>query len=198
MLGDNWNLIMITSVCVFCGSRFGADPIYREVTKDLGRRLGEAGIELVYGGGNVGLMGVLADAAMAAGGSVSGYIPERLLEREVGHRAITELHVTAGMFDRKERMIEHADAFVVLPGGLGTLDEVLEVITLKQLGYHAKPIVLLSVNDYWLPFCTMLEAVVDHGFADLDATDLVTTAGTVEAVATAIGMTSQQRQGVDA
>ena len=106
------------------------------------------GLRLIYGGGHVGLMGAVADAAMAAGGEVVGLIPTRLLEREVGHRAITELVVTRDMFERKQQMIDRADAFVILPGGLGTLDELLEVVTLRQLGYHAKPIVVVNLDGY--------------------------------------------------
>lgn len=135
---------MVMSVCVFCGSQYGADPAYRSAATRLGEALGAAGVTLIYGGGHVGLMGAVADATMAAGGEVIGIIPTRLLEREVGHRAITELITTGDMFERKQRMIDRADGFVALPGGLGTLDELLDVVTLRQLGYHDKPIVLIN------------------------------------------------------
>src|SRR5262245_16443697 len=114
---------MPSSVCVFCGSQYGADPAHRRVAAQLGETLAAAGLRVIYGGGHVGLMGAVADSAMAAGGEVIGLIPSRLLEREVGHRAITELITTPDMFERKRQMIDRADAFVVLPGGLGTLDE---------------------------------------------------------------------------
>ena len=125
---------MPSSVCVFCGSQYGSDPAYRRGAARLGELLGTAGVAVIYGGGHVGLMGAVADAAVAAGGEVIGVIPTRLLEREVGHRAITRLITTNDMFERKQQMIDLADAFVILPGGLGTLDELLDVITLRQLG----------------------------------------------------------------
>ena len=142
---------MAISICVFCGSRYGADPRFRAAATRFGELAGSAQIRLIYGGGHVGLMGAVADAAIAAGGEVIGLIPTRLLEREVGHRAITELVVTQDMFERKQQMIDRADAFVVLPGGLGTLDELLEVVTLRQLGYHAKPIVVVNLGGYLGP-----------------------------------------------
>ena len=132
---------MINSVCIFCGARFGDGSTYRTQAEEVGRGLARHGIEIVYGGGHVGLMGVVADAAMKAGGRVIGYIPTHLLELEVGHRAISELVETDSMFARKEQMIDRADAFVILPGGLGTLDEFFEVLTLSQLNQHKKPIV---------------------------------------------------------
>ena len=136
---------MTISICVFCGSRYGAEPRFRTAATRFGTLAGAAGARLIYGGGHVGLMGAVADAAMAAGGEVVGLIPTRLLELEVGHRTISELVVTSDMCERKQQMISRADAFVTLPGGLGTLDELLEVVTLRQLGYHDKPIVMLNL-----------------------------------------------------
>jgi uncharacterized protein (TIGR00730 family) len=156
---------MISSICLFCGSRFGGDPVYREAAARFGLLAARAGVDVVYGGGDVGLMGVAADAATEAGGRVIGFIPARLLEREVGHRGITELVVTASMFERKDRMIGLADAFVVLPGGLGTLDELLEVITLRQLDYHDKPIVVVDTGGFFRPFVALIDRVVAAGFA---------------------------------
>ena len=163
---------MIESVCVFCGSRAGRRPIYGQAAEALGRALARAGIRVIYGGGHVGLMGQLADAMMAAGGEVVGMIPERLLEREVGHRTISSLIVTSDMFDRKSRMIEDADAFLILPGGLGTFDELLEVVTLRQLGYHSKPIILIDLDGYFAVWATLVDQVVDEGFAAADAPGL--------------------------
>lgn len=160
------------SVCVFCGSRFGRDPVFEKDARDLGRMIGQRGWRLVYGGGDVGLMGVIADEVMAAGGTVLGIIPELLVEREVRKDDITELVVSRGMFDRKERMIAELDAYVTMPGGLGTIDELFEVLTLKQLGYHASPILLLDRNGYWQSTMAMIGHVVDNGFADPSALEL--------------------------
>lgn len=180
---------MILSVCVFCGSRIGARPVYEAMARELGAALGGAGVRLIYGGGHVGLMGAAADAAMAAGGEVVGLIPARLLEREVGHRDITDLVVTGDMFERKSEMIARADAFVILPGGLGTLDELLEVVTLKQLGYHAKPIVLVDQGGFWDTWSALVDQVVRDGFAGREAPDLFRIEDGVEAALEALGIT---------
>ncbi|WGF86885.1 TIGR00730 family Rossman fold protein [Marinivivus vitaminiproducens] len=171
---------MISSVCVFCGSRNGLDPAYRKGVEELARALAKAGLTFVYGGGDIGLMGAGADAAVAAGGIARGIIPDRLLEREVGHRGISELVVTRDMFDRKARMIAESDAFVIMPGGLGTLDELFEVLTLRQLGYHDKPIVVVDLHGYWQPLLAAMEQVVEHGFADASIRELYCTVGSVE------------------
>lgn len=157
---------MARSICVFCGSRPGRSPAFAAAARAVGRGLAERGWALLYGGGDVGLMGICADAALAAGGTVIGVIPQRLLDREVGKRGIAELLVTQTMFERKEIMIERADGFLVLPGGLGTLDEILEVITLRQLGYHDKPVVIVDVDGYWAPLATVFERVIETGYAD--------------------------------
>ncbi len=179
---------MIRSICVFCGSRDGFDPAHRAAAVELGERVGAAGLTVIYGGGHVGLMGAVADAAIAAGGRVLGFIPARLLEREVGHRDITRLVVTGDMFERKRRMIADADAFVVLPGGLGTLDEVLEVVTLRQLGYHDKPIVLVNLGGYWDPFLALVDRVIADGFATADCRDLYRAVGAAADVLPALGI----------
>jgi uncharacterized protein (TIGR00730 family) len=147
-----------------------------------------AGIKVIYGGGRIGLMGATADATMAAGGEVVGLIPARLLEREVGHPEITELIVTRDMFDRKDQMIARADGFVVLPGGLGTLDELLEVLTLRQLGYHGKPIVLVNLAGFWDPLINLVDQVIGYGFAAPSAADLYRTVTSVEEVLPALGI----------
>lgn len=151
-------------VCVYCGSRPGSDPAHRQAAAALGHAIGQDGAELVYGGGRVGLMGVLADAALAAGASVTGVIPQMLMAREVGHAGLTQLHVVADMHERKRRMAEGADAFVVLPGGIGTMEEFFEVWTWRQLGYHDQPIGLLNVAGYYDPLLAQIDAMVAQDF----------------------------------
>ena len=155
----------IHAVAVFCGSRSGNDPAYRAAAQTLGRGLAEAGIRLVYGGGRIGLMGVMADAALAAGGTVLGVIPEFLTRREVAHEGISELVITASMHARKQTMFEAADAFVSLPGGLGTLDETIEIITWRQLRLHDKPILICDVTGSAAPFLATIEAAIAADFA---------------------------------
>ena len=142
---------IVFSVCVYCGSRHGHDPRYTEAAVALGREIGRRGWQLVYGGGNVGLMGEVANATLEAGGRVVGVIPELLLAKEVGHRHLTELHVVHTMHERKKRMAELAHAFVALPGGIGTLEELFEVWTWRHLGYHDQPIGLLNVAHFYDP-----------------------------------------------
>jgi uncharacterized protein (TIGR00730 family) len=137
------------SVAVYCGSRFGDSPAFAESARTLGELIGRSGATLVYGGGRVGLMGTVADAVMAAGGQVVGVIPQALMDREVGHAGLTELHVVQTMHERKQMMAERADAFISLPGGIGTLEELYEVWSWQQLGYHDKPVALLNVEGYY-------------------------------------------------
>jgi uncharacterized protein (TIGR00730 family) len=159
----------IHAVAVFCGSRTGNDPVYRAAAQALGDGLARAGIRLVYGGGRIGLMGVMADAALAAGGTVTGVIPEFLTQREVAHATITEMIVTDSMHNRKQRMFEAADAFISLPGGLGTLDETIEIITWRQLGLHTKPVLICDVAGSAAPFLAAIEAAIAAGFAGPEA-----------------------------
>lgn len=154
----------VRSVCVFCGASTGVNPAYREAAIALGQTIAQRGLTLVYGGGAVGLMGIVADAAMAAGGEVIGIIPEALKNAEVGHTGLTRLEVVDGMHARKARMAELSDAFVALPGGLGTLEELFEVWTWGQLGYHAKPLGLLDVNGFYSKLGSFLDHVVEQGF----------------------------------
>ncbi len=151
-------------LCVFCGSSKGRDPRHAEEARALGKLAARRGIGLVYGGGHVGLMGVLADAAMAAGGEVVGVIPEKLKELELGHGGITSLEVVSSMHARKARMAELSDAFAALPGGFGTLDELCEVLTWSQLGYHAKPVGLLNTGGFFGPLLKLLDHQVAEGF----------------------------------
>ena len=168
-------------VCVFCGASNGADPRFLALARLAGDKLAQAGATIVYGGGRVGMMGVLADAALAAGGQVIGVIPGALLDREMGHQGLARLEVVADMQVRKQRMIELSDAFLTLPGGLGTLDELFEVLTLRQLGEHQLPIVVVNDRGYFDTLAACLAEFVDHGlvaqrdvaalerFASLDA-----------------------------
>ena len=172
----------IRSLCVLCGSRDGIDPAYRQAAVRLGQALAERGVRLVYGGGSIGLMGIVADACLSAGGEVVGVIPDFLIRYEVGHRRLTDLVVTDSMHDRKRRMFEMADAFVVLPGGLGTLDETFEIITWKQLRLHNAPIVILDVNGYWAPLKTLVDATITAGFAHEAVADLFSIVATPDEV----------------
>ncbi len=152
------------AVCVFCGSSPGADPAYREEAAALGRLLAESGKTLVYGGGSVGLMGVLADAALAHGGKVIGVIPQSLVDREVGHSTLTDLRVVGSMHERKAMMADLADGFLALPGGIGTLEEFFEIWTWGQLGLHRKPFGLLDVEGFYQPMLAFLDCLVEQRF----------------------------------
>ena len=152
------------SLCVYCGSRAGSRDAYAQAARDVGRTIGERGWQLVYGGGDVGLMGLVADAALQAGARVVGVIPESLMRREVGHEGLHELHVVPTMHQRKQQMAERADAFVALPGGIGTLEELFEVWTWRQLGYHDQPIGLLNTAGYYDPLLAFMQHTLDEGF----------------------------------
>jgi uncharacterized protein (TIGR00730 family) len=154
----------LKAVCVFCGSSSGNDPAYAEAARTLGITLAERGITLVYGGGHVGLMGVVADAALGAGGGVIGVMPKALVEREIGHTGLTELHIVGSMHERKAMMSELSEGFVALPGGNGTLEEFFEVLTWAQLGEHDKPCGLLNVAGYYDPLLAVFDRMVDRDF----------------------------------
>jgi uncharacterized protein (TIGR00730 family) len=156
----------IESVCVYCGSRHGDDPTFTAEARALGEGLAAGGMRLVYGAGDVGLMGEVARAAMAAGGKAVGIIPRHIMDREVGSRDLTALIVTDTMHERKKIMFANADAVVALPGGAGTLDELIEVLTWRQLGLHEKPLILMNVGGFWDPFLALLDHVIARGFAE--------------------------------
>ena len=156
----------IRSVAVFCGSRLGADPAHRLAAVALGAGLAAAGLRLVYGGGNVGLMGAVADGALDGGGEVLGIIPEFLQRREVAHDGVQRMILTDSMHDRKRQMFDASDAFVTMPGGLGTFDETIEITTWRQLGLHDKPILVCDVGGWAQPYLALLDAAVRQGFAD--------------------------------
>jgi uncharacterized protein (TIGR00730 family) len=151
-------------ICVYAGSNPGTNPAYAEAAAELARLLASRDIGVVYGGGKVGLMGILADSALAAGGEVIGVIPQDLMDREVGHGGVTELHVVASMHERKALMAELSDAFVALPGGIGTLEELIEVYTWSQLGLHDKPMGMLNVAGYYDGLAALLDHAVQEGF----------------------------------
>jgi len=163
----------LNAVCVFCGSHTGNDPAYAEAAKSLGRSLAERGTTLVYGGGHVGLMGVVADATLGAGGEVLGVMPKRLVEREIGHTGLTQLHVVSSMHERKAMLSGLSDGFIALPGGNGTLEEFFEVLTWAQLGEHGKPCGLLNVAGYYDALLAVFDRMVEKDFLKIEHRKLV-------------------------
>jgi uncharacterized protein (TIGR00730 family) len=161
------------SVCVYCGSRMGSDPAHEAAAREVGRQIGLRGWQLVYGGGSTGLMGVVADAALAHGASVTGVIPHRLVQRELGHPGLTTLHVVDSMHERKHIMAMQADGFVALPGGIGTMEEIFEVWTWRQLGYHQKPVGLLNTAGYYDELLRFIDRSREGGFLWPDVQELL-------------------------
>ncbi|WP_300580955.1 TIGR00730 family Rossman fold protein [Marivita sp.] len=174
------------SICVYCGSRPGRNTAYAAAAEALGRAIAGEGWRLVYGAGDVGLMGTVARAAQDAGGDTFGVIPTHLMDLEVGKTDLTRFIITETMHERKKVMVMNADAIVVLPGGAGSLDEFFEVLTWRQLGLHGKPIILLSVDDYWAPLTTLLDHVVNQGFADASLLGFVETTTSASDTITAL------------
>jgi len=170
----------IKSVCVYCGSRLGNKPEYEQLAQQLGQMIASSNMELVYGAGSIGLMGVVARAARDAGAPVIGIIPEHLDAVEITQDGLSELHITDDMHDRKKMMFERSDAFIVLPGGLGTLDETMEMMTWAQLSLHKKPIILINYKDFWSPLIELIKHVVDDGFATAEHGNLITVVNTAE------------------
>lgn len=164
------------SICVFCGSRLGSKPIYRETAKSVGRLIAQQQLRLVYGGGNIGLMGVVADSVLEYGGEVVGVIPGHLQEKEVGHAGLTELHVVSTMHERKALMANLSDAFIALPGGFGTFEEFCEILTWAQLDLHRKPCGLLNVDGFYDPLLALFDRAVDDGFLRPEYRSMVLTA----------------------
>ena len=179
----------ISSLAVFCGSKSGNSAVYTSAARELGEEMGERGIGLVFGGGRAGIMGEIADTILAKGGQVTGVIPHFLDALEVGHEQATELIRVDSMHVRKKTMFERADGFVILPGGLGTLEECFEVIAWKQLQLHNKPIVILNIEDCWRNLAALVEDIVHAGFAHARLTDLFTIVDNVRDVFTALGET---------
>jgi uncharacterized protein (TIGR00730 family) len=160
---------LIRSVCVFCGSAPGARPSYSAAARELGTALAHRGITLVYGGGRLGLMGIVADAALAAGGRVTGVIPRMLIDRELAHTGLTQQHVVNTMHERKTLMADLSDGFVGLPGGMGTFDELVEIVTWAQLGLHAKPVILANIENYFDAMYRMLDYAVAEKFVTAES-----------------------------
>jgi uncharacterized protein (TIGR00730 family) len=163
----------LRSVCVFCGSRPGLDPAFMEAAAAMGAAIARRGLTLVYGGARVGLMGALANAALGAGGRVTGVIPKGLVQKEIVHDGLTELFLTETMHERKDRMITLADAYVSLPGGFGTYDELFETLTLAQIGFHDKPNALLDTKGFFQPMVALMKHTIDHSFAAPEHAGLV-------------------------
>lgn len=151
-------------VCVFTGAASGINTLYKDAAYQMGQMLASRGFGLVYGGGKVGLMGAVADGMLAANGKVTGIIPKFLDNVEIGHKGVTDLHIIDTMHERKAMMYDAADAFIILPGGLGTLDETMEIITWRQLGLHQKPIIIVNLNGYWDTMLAMFQNIIDQGF----------------------------------
>ncbi len=183
----------IKALCIYCGASQDVDPRHLETADELGRTAATKAIDLVYGGGHSGMMGAAADGALSAGGRVIGIIPEHLKDREAAHSGVTEMVVVDSMHVRKQKMFERSDAFCVLPGGLGTLDETFEIITWKQLGLHDKPIVLLNLYGFWDPLMEMIGRQVEGGYLHNDPASLFALADDVEGVFSAIASAADSR-----
>ena len=176
------------NICVFCGSSVGNDVGFSNTTSELGKLIGINGHTLIYGGGNIGLMGVLADSVLHSGGKVIGVIPDFLFQKEVAHTGITELVIVASMHERKQRMANHADVFLALPGGWGTLDELAEILTWRQLGIISKPIGLLNTKNFFGPLLKSMEAMVMNGFLRADNFQLLQHSESSSEILTLLGV----------
>ena len=161
------------SLCVYCGSSFGISPRYADAARAMGAAMAERGITLVYGGGNVGLMGTIADEVLRRGGKVTGVIPQALLDKEVGHRGLTQLHVVKNMHERKALMADLSDGFIAMPGGIGTLEELFEVFTWSQLRFHDKPVGILNAEGYYDALLGFISHMVGQGFLQADQAALL-------------------------
>jgi uncharacterized protein (TIGR00730 family) len=187
-------LAAMRRVCVFCGASTGRSPVYAEAARAFGVTAAERGLGIVYGGGRVGLMGAVADAALAAGGEVIGVIPQQLVERELAHAGLPELHVVASLHERKALMAELCDAFAALPGGFGTLDELMEQLTWSQLGLHAKPVGLLDVDEFWRPLIALARHATEAGFVRESDLGAIAVAGDAESLLDRLArMTREER-----
>ena len=172
----------INSVCVYCGSSSNTRASHRQAAAEFGTLLAAEGVSLIFGGGRVGLMGLAADATLNSGGRVIGVIPEFLAAREVAHTKCTELHTTVTMHERKQQMADLSDAFVILPGGLGTLDEMFEIITWRQLNLHQKPIIIANIDGYWDPLEKLIENMSSENYISRDHNNLITFVSCIEKV----------------
>lgn len=176
----------LASVCVYCGSRPGADPLFVKEAEALGREIAAAGVRLVFGGASIGIMGTVARSVLGAGGKVTGVIPHFLKEIEVPLEGVSERVLTKTMHERKQIMFDRSDAFVIMPGGIGTLEETFEMLTWRQLKRHDKPIVVVNINGYWTPFVALIEHCIKEGFAGAEIADLLTVVPSAKDVIPAI------------
>jgi uncharacterized protein (TIGR00730 family) len=176
----------IGNICVYCGASNNVRDVYKQAAAKLGRVIGEGGRHLIYGGGRSGLMGIVADSVLSSGGKAVGIIPEHLQAREVRHTDLTELHIVPDMHTRKKMMMDRADAFVVLAGGLGTLEEFFEILTWKQLGIHDKPIIIVNIDGYWDKLLGAIDHIIDLGFAKKTDRQLFTVVGAPEDIFVAL------------
>jgi uncharacterized protein (TIGR00730 family) len=172
----------LSTICVYCGASTKANPLYAQAATQVGQLLGQNGIKTVYGGGTLGLMGAVANGALAAGGNVIGIIPSHLRAREQDseHHSLTQLHVVESMHERKKMMVDHADGFIILPGGFGTLDEMFEIISWRQLGLHNKPVVLFNINGFWDKFVAAIDDLLAQNFIKIQDRDLFKVANNLE------------------
>lgn len=180
-------MILPNAICVYCGSSNNVREEFKTAAYRLGQLMGEARIRLVYGGGRVGLMGRVADGCIDAGGAVTGIIPGFLRDREVAHPHVTDLQVVETMHERKQRMVDQSDAFIILPGGIGTLDEFFEIVSWRQLGLHDKPIIIADLDGYWADLIRSIDKIVSEGFARPEHREAIVVVQTVEAALTAAG-----------
>lgn len=179
--------VTFQNICVYCGSSGRVSDLYKQAAIRMGEILGQSGRTLVYGGGAVGLMGLIAGATLQQGGKVIGIIPAHIEKREIGHPNLTELHIVDSMHERKQMMVDRSDAFVILPGGLGTMDEFFEIMTWRQLGLHDKPIVVANIGEYWTPLLHLIDIMVKEGFVRAGDRDILQVVSSVEGVLGALG-----------
>ena len=190
------SMMEFKALCVFCGSKTGSNPSYERAARRLGELMAERGVRLVYGGGRIGLMGVIADAVSAGGGDVAGIIPDFLMRLEIGNDEAGDLIVTDSMHTRKAKMFEMSDAVIVLPGGIGTMDETIELMTWKQLRQHDKPIVMINIDGYWDAFLVLIDSIIDGGFAHPKIRDLISVVDNPDAVFEALANAEETDQKV--
>ncbi len=176
----------IKSLCVYCGSSINVDEDFKDAAKAMGKILADNNIRLIYGGGKAGLMGIIADSVMDNGGEVIGIIPSHISDREIQHKGLTELIIVESMHVRKQMMVDYSDAFLVLPGGIGTLDETCEIMTWRQLGIHDMPIIIANLKNYWTPFLNTIDNIIEGGFMRPDDKKVIQIVDTIDQVMDAI------------
>lgn len=183
----------IKTICVYCGSGKGKNEIHATAATELGTRMAQSGLDLVYGAASIGIMGIVADAVLAGGGKVIGIIPHHILDWEVGHSLLTEMHVVDTMHQRKQMMVERSDAFVIFPGGLGTLDETFEILTWKQLKLHDKPVIIANINGFWDPLLSLIDHQIAEGFVKPEYRHIFQVANTVDDIFNLLKIVPKER-----